>query len=80
MTVTYRCSGRGTRKRKSLGQKVATVFKWYGKVSVCEDCVPATSDFPLRNHERKDKEQSNNIHEEEEEKEKEEGKRKERKR
>lgn len=77
MTVTYRCSGRGTRKGKSLGQEVATVFKWYGKVSVCEDCVPATSDFPLRNHVRKDKEQSNNSHEE---KEKEEGKRKERKR
>lgn len=80
MTVTYRCSGRGTRKGKSLGQEVATVFKCYGKVSVCEDGVPATSDFPLRNLVKKDKEQSNNSHEEKEEKEKEEGKRKERKR
>lgn len=66
LTVTSRCSGRGTRKGKSLGQEVTTVFKWYGKVSVCEDCVPATSDFPLRNHVRKDKEQSNNSHQEEE--------------
>lgn len=77
MIITYRCSGRGSRKGKSLGQEVATEFKCYGKVSVCEDCVPATSDFPLRNCVRKDKEQNNNSHEEEEEKEKEEGRRKE---
>lgn len=79
LIVTYRCSGRGTRKSKSLGQEVATVFKCYGKVSVCEDCVRVTSDFPLRNRVRKDKEQNNNSHEDEEEKEKEEGRRKERK-
>lgn len=74
LIVTYRCSGRGTRKGKSLGQEVATVFKCLVRlVSV------KTSEFPLRNRVRKDKEQNNNSHEDEEEKEKEEGRGKERK-